>query len=325
MLAENLTKPILFEPMLKGADRLCIIAGYATPNMASWFMKNIPENVEKKIDISLIVGMVPYDGLSISIHEGFKELMHSELPKNIGNFQCSYICDNAPVHSKVYIWLKDEEPIIAYCGSANFTQMGFSRERREIMTLCNPIEAYDYYNQIEGDSIYCNHGEIEEYIMLYPLHDILDRENHPTASLSGAGIESLNLSLLSRNGEVGGKSGLNWGQRTYRNRNEAYIGLPSKHAHSGFFPLGKRHFTVLTDDGHQLILRVEQENDKAITTPLCNARLGEYFRKRLKLANGAYVVREDLENYGRTDVTFYKFDDEQYYMDFSVRKDEPNV
>jgi hypothetical protein len=53
--------------------------------------------------------------------------------------------------------------------------------------------------------------------------------------------------------------------------------------------------------------------------PLSNAQIGEYFRNRLGLANGAYVWKKDLEAYGRTDVTFYKLDDEQFYMDFSVQ------
>ena len=83
----------------------------------------------------------------------------------------------------------------------------------------------------------------------------------------------------------------------------------------------KQHFVAKTDDGHTLILRVEQENNKAITTPLSNAQLGEYFRGRLGLPNGAYISRKDLLSYGRTDVTFYKIDDEEFYMDFSVHKE----
>ena len=75
---------------------------------------------------------------------------------------------------------------------------------------------------------------------------------------------------------------------------------------------------TITDDRHTLLLRVEQQNNKAITTPLSNALLGEYFRNRLGLHNGAYVTVNDLKRYGRTDVTFYKIDEEQYYMDFSV-------
>lgn len=74
----------------------------------------------------------------------------------------------------------------------------------------------------------------------------------------------------------------------------------------------------MTDDHKQLILRVEQENDKAITTPLSNALLGEYFRNRLCKAYGEYISKADPENYGRTNVTFFKFDEEHFYMDFSV-------
>ena len=126
---------------------------------------------------------------------------------------------------------------------------------------------------------------------------------------------------MSREGNVGKKSGLNWGQRNKRNRNEAYIPLPSKIAKSGFFPLDKKHFMAKTDDGHNLILRVEQAGNKAITTPMSNALLGEYFRGRLGLANGSYISMQDLITYGRTDVTFFKIDDEEYYMDFSVNKE----
>ena len=93
-----------------------------------------------------------------------------------------------------------------------------------------------------------------------------------------------------------------------------------KTVRSGFFPLDKQHFLVVTDEHHTLQLRVEQQNDKAITTPASNALLGEYFRNRLGLSNGAYVRKDDLLAYGRTDVTFYKIDEEQYYMDFSVEE-----
>lgn len=93
-----------------------------------------------------------------------------------------------------------------------------------------------------------------------------------------------------------------------------------KIAKSGFFPLNKQHFIAVTDDKCSLRLRVEQQNDKAITTPECNARLGEYFRMRLGLANGELVKTEVLVKYGRTDVTFIKIDEEQYYMDFSVNE-----
>lgn len=318
MYFHDLDKVVFFNPIKQDVNRLCILSGYATPNMASWLIKNISDRLARPINISLIVGMIPYDGLSISVHEGFKELLEEKLPQNIQGFTCSYVYDNAPVHSKIYIWLKDDVPIVAYTGSADFTQNAFSLRKRENLLECDPVIAYEYYKKVENDSIYCNHAEIEDHIILYPTHPILDNENNPTGSLSGAEIESVTLSLLAKNGDIGTKSGLNWGQRKGRNKNQAYIPLPISIAKSGFFPLNKQHFTVVTDDHHQLILRVEQQFDKAVTTPLSNDQLGEYFRNRLGLANGQFVTKDDLINYGRSDVTFYKLDEEQYYLDFSI-------
>ena len=134
-------------------------------------------------------------------------------------------------------------------------------------------------------------------------------------------LEKVTLSLLTSRGDVGHGSGINWGIRrngTKREPNQAYISVPVEIARSGFFPLEKTHFSAITDDQKQLIFRIEQANDKALTTPLNNSLLGEYLRNRIGVANGAFVTKADLERYGRTDVTFYKIDDEQFFMDFSV-------
>ncbi|MGC7872093.1 restriction endonuclease PLD domain-containing protein [Desulfosporosinus sp. SYSU MS00001] len=318
MFTNNIAQRILFAPSLQGADTLLILSGYATPSMASWLIKSYQEQNISSVNISLLIGMVPFDGLSIPIHEGFKELHGKAYPNTAGRFTCSYVCENPPVHANLYIWLKGETPMLAYTGSADFIQNAFVSSRKEIMECIDPEEAFKFYEEVETNSIYCNHAEVEDNIVLRPTHQILDAENKPITTLAGEGIISATLSLLTKRGEVGAKSGLNWGQRKDRNRNQAYIHLPAKIARTGFFPLNKQHFTVVTDDGHTLLLRVEQQNNKAITTPLSNAQLGEYFRNRLGLGNGAFVSKLDLLNYGRTDVTFYRIDNEQYFMDFHV-------
>lgn len=319
MITDELLNTVLFEPIRNGADKLLIVSGYATPNMASWLIKSLQERELGPIDISLLIGMVPYDGLSLSAHEGFKEL-HGKNFIGLSHFSCSYVFENPPVHSNLYLWMKQGNPYIAFCGSADFMQNSFLSTQMEVFESCDPQEAYAYYGRIESRSIYCNHGEVAETVLLRPNHRILDDDNHTILSLSGSGIRCVELSLLSETGETGKRSGLNWGQRNSRNRNEAYIPLPSKIARSGFFPLGKQHFLVETDDGHTLLLRVEQQNDKAITTPLSNAQLGEYFRNRLNLANGAFITKQHLIDYGRTSVTFYKIDDEEFYMDFAPKR-----
>lgn len=318
MLTDNIAQKIFFSPLSQGVDTLLILSGYATPNMASWLIKNFQERNTYPINICLITGMVSYDGLSIPIHEGFKELHGNSYPSAVNEFSCSYVYTNPPIHANLYIWLKENSPIYAFTGSADFVQNAFISSRKEIMMRCEPNQAYDFFETVEANSIYCNHAEVEDHIILRPSHQILDTENEAITTMEGEGIISITLSLLTNRGEVGKKSGLNWGQRKGRNPNEAYIHLPASISRSEFFPLNKQHFTVITDDGYTLLLRVEQQNNKAITTPLSNAQIGEYFRRRLGLKNGAFVTKDDLLNYGRTDVTFYKIDDEQYFMDFQV-------
>lgn len=322
MVLKDITKTILFEPLSHDVNELYIVSGYATPTMLSWYIKNLYHKTQTPIRIHLLVGMVPFDGISVSVHEGFIQLVRGEQPQEIAKLECSYIYDSPAVHSNVFIWAKDGSPVLAFSGSANFVQSSFvGRHRQEVMNECNPQEALEYYQSLIDRSIYVHHAEVEEYVVIHPTHAVLDLENTLIEGfdlMAQDGYQTVTLSLITRTGEPGKRSGLNWGQRPGRNPNEAYISLPSKIAKSGFFPLEKRHFTAITDDRHQLILRIEQQNDKAITTPARNSDLGEYFRNRLGLANGAYVTRENLDRYGRTDVVFLKLDEETYYMDFSV-------
>lgn len=317
MFNQDLINKILIEPIRRGANKLLIVSGYASHTMASWHLKKIKELNLPIINIELIVGMALYDGLKEDIHQGFKDLQ-ADNDNIYSNFHCQYIIEKAPVHSKIYIWLNNDLPIEAYTGSANYSQAGFSLGRREYMTSCDSNQAFQYYNSLIEDAMFCNHNEIEDYIMLMASHPILENEMSNSSIIFDDNVKKVTLSLLdSRTGETHLSSGLNWGQRDKREPNQAYIPVPSKVARTGFFPLEGRHFSVLTDDHKSLVLRVQQQNNKAITTPMNNSLIGEYFRSRLGLSNGQFVTRQHLEDYGRTNVTFYKLDEEQFYMDFS--------
>lgn len=317
IIKNDYIQKILFDPLNKEMDELCILSAYATPNMLSWYIKNLYHRTIVPIRINLIVGMIPFDDLSVSIHEGFKQIVSSELPHEISSIRCSYVIDKPAEHSNLFIWCKGGQPVSAFMGSANFVQSSFiGHHRNELMVSCEPEKALCYYKSVIPRTVYCNHAEIEEYIILRPTHPVLDLECNLVNGLDG--YDMVTLSLVTKSGEPGKRSGLNWGQRKGREPNQAYIPLPSRIAKSGFFPLEKCHFTAITDDRHQLTLRVEQQNNKAITTPARNSDLGEYFRNRLGLANGAYVTRAALDRYGRTDVKFVRLDDETYYMDFSI-------
>ena len=315
MINQDIDKKVLFDPLKNGVNELYILSGYATHNMLSWYIKNLPDDLTNPIKISLLYGMASCDGVSKSVHKGFVELVKKDFSPKVSNIECSYIYEGSAVHSNVLIWAKDGDPIEAYTGSAYFTQKSFvGIHRQETMVRCNPKEAMDFYQSCIDRSIYVQHSEVEDCVKIYAKHPILDHETDLRNALEQEGVK---LSLLSRNGEPGDHSGLNWGQRENRNPNEAYIPLPAAISKKGYFPLEKKHFTALTDDGFSLILRVEQENNKAITTPERNSDLGEYFRRRLGLANGSKITKANLNKYGRTDVIFLRLDEETYYMDFS--------
>lgn len=313
LYSDDLVQKYLITPALsKQVNRLCILATHASPSMVSWLLKTYEENKIFDISVELIIGDTVDHGIDSNTHEAFRELHGNRYSSKWGNFSCSYLYTPPGFNESWYIWLDNERSLQAFSTSNDFTQSSMLRKNNTIIKEHTASYAYKIYEKIVDRSIFCNHAEVEDYVIIHApnislkTNSFIDSEQHVT------------LSFITRTGETGTKSGLNWGQRNNRNRNEAYIPLPRPIAKSGFFPLNKQHFLVVTDDHHMLQLRVEQQNDKAITTPASNALLGEYFRNRLGLANGAYVSIKDLNNYGRTDVTFYKIDDEQYFMDFSV-------
>lgn len=321
MIVDNLYQTILIDPIECGGDRLRIISGYATAAMSFRYMNHLRE-LGKNISVELTVGMTPRDGLSVTNHFGFKKLMEEDFN---GRLTCSYLTQKPATHSKVYVWSRGNEPIMSFTGSANYTQNAFSmNSQREAMTKCDPFLALDYYQSFAQESIYCTHPEVEEEVAFYK-----DSQRQRVASTDDVehaesieyeSLFSISVSLLDRNGSLPQRSGLNWGQRPEMKRepNQAYIRLSASIYRTGFFPPKSITFTVLTDDGKTLLCTRAQENGKAIHTPHNNSLIGEYFRNRLGLANGALVQLTDLQRYGRTDLTFHKIDDETFYMDFSV-------
>ncbi|MBO1914478.1 NgoFVII family restriction endonuclease, partial [Microvirga sp. 3-52] len=107
------------------------------------------------------------------------------------------------------------------------------------------------------------------------------------------------LSLLLQNDSaIHERAGLNWGQREGREPNQAYIPVPTpfNRHNPDFFPSLDESFTMLTDDGQQLICKMAQQNRKAIHTTENNSIMGKYFRRRLGVSLGARVDSQDLIN-----------------------------
>ena len=323
MYFENLYEEILISPLLQNNfDKLLIVSGYATAAMSFHHLNELRQE-SRDIKLELIVGMTSKDGLTASNHNGFKELVRDEFSHN---FSCSYIMNSPPVHSKIYIWCHNDKPALAFAGSANYTQTAFClHTQRESMTCCNPDDGADYFQMLLKETIFCEHPEAEELITIY--RDNLRRKEYQTGVVDEAeydvndylGLPSVTVSLLDKNGTLPQRSGLNWGQRPEQRRepNQAYIRLTSEVYRTDFFPPVSVHFTLFTDDGKTLICTRAQQNGKAIETPHNNSLIGEYFRNRLAVPNGESVLIDHLIRYGKTGLTFYKIDNETYYMDFA--------
>lgn len=319
LIHTDLFEKILFQPVKEGANKLFIVSGYATANMAVRHFE-YAKTQNKEIEINLVVGMYVHDGILKNNHMSFKDLQWG---KGGVKFDCRYITSLPPVHSKVYSWFKDNDPMVGFIGSANYTQNAFSSSMREVLHSVNASECKNYYDQVRTESLRCIDPKIEEFVPIYDRRQLKLIEEIPEADLELGkrleGLEMRSLSLVDRTGAVPARSGLNWGQRGGREPNQAYINIPADLGRSGFFPDRNVVFTVITDDDKQLICVRAQDNGKGLHSTLNNSLLGEYFRHRLGLPNGSFVTLADLLRYGRTDVDFYKIDDETYFLDFSVK------
>jgi len=318
MLTDDIFNEILIKPAQAGADSLFIVSAYATPALVAGHFDVLPSNVK----IKLIIGMAGKEGILAAHHQAYNRLQREDYP---GRFECYYLVNGEPVHSKLYVWTINDWPMYAYLGSANYSYNGM-KSNREVMENTDANDAYKYFQNLLNDSISCTDPKVLTCVSLHEttIDSHPDKiSDHPT-NQSGyiASATTVDICLLDNKGNMPARSGLNWGKRPEykRNPNQAYIRVPSSVAKSGFFPPRGIFFTIVTDDGKTFDAVVAQANNKAIETPKDNSLLGKYFRERLGLPDGAEVKKYHLESYGRFTITFTKIDDETYFMDFSTTK-----
>lgn len=333
MITENLFESVLVEPVRQSADTLYIVSGYASATMVFRHFQHLKRlkkclKLKKNVRIELIVGMAVQDGLSKKDHEGFKYLSSGPY-KDL--FICRYVAYRPPVHAKTYAWYSASLPKTAFIGSANYSQSAFSASRKEAMIEHDAEQARVYFDLIRQDTVDCSDPQVSNLITIYSEPEYSIRLAEKEIELGDEGHESLTAdalerfphvktSLLDNKGGLPDRSGLNWGHRSEynRNRNQAYIRIPMSIARTDFFPPLSEYFTIMTDDDKSLICVRAQSGAKGIQTPKGNDILGKYFRYRLGKPEGSFLEKEDLLRYGRTDIDFYKIDEETYFMDFSV-------
>ena len=241
MITDNLFEEILLEPATKSANTLHIVSGYASATMAYKHLERLKE-YGKGVRIELIVGMAVRDGISVKDHEGFQELTSGQYRCL---FSCRYVVYSPAVHSKSFAWYRDNEPAIAFTGSANYTQSAFGSHRREAMIRHDAEDARNYFDLIQQNTIECSDPRVGSLIALHkePAFslkraegaDEVDEEDDARKTADELKrLPHRKVSLLDNQGTLPGRSGLNWGQRPEESRepNQAYIRLPIRLANT---------------------------------------------------------------------------------------------
>lgn len=342
ILDDDLFETVLHRYLEMGADEVRIVSGYASPEMCTRLLL-AARRLRGRVLIRLVVGMVGFEGVTAETHAAFLDLQ-SKPPQDSGQLDVRYVAHGLSVHSKLLIWLRRNRPLDAWMGSANFTQNGFGvgyrgRKHREIMTPTDVGAALAYFDAVEDVSIEIAHPELGRAVEIrQPLLADLRRGRTSAAILRSisAGSESVTLPLVAlrdspgtARGQVHARSGLNWGQRPEHRRdpNQAYIPIPAEVRRAvDFFPPRAVVFRVVTTDDQLLLMAVAQDDGKALHTTQDNGLLGEYFRRRLDVPDGARVDVADLNRFGSRFVTFYRVDDESeeeptYVMDYSPEQE----
>lgn len=338
----NFDEPILYAParieQCNPCPSLKIVTAFTDCDRISTHMINLADGIKsnrfvKDISVDIILGMTK-SSLSLKKHQDICRLLNQlNSSKGMPKVTCRYICNGSEVHSKVYIWNSpDEKPHIAYCGSLNYTMNAFYK-RRESVSTCNSIDAYMYFKSLLPDTIDCFDPTISEKLKnvtnntLSPKEDIDNSEKDYLEYDKETPISTIKISLLKADGsDTGYGSGINWGIRkngTKRNPNQAYIPYNKQDKVPGFFPDRASPndencpiFKVITKDFGSFHMRMAQQGNKALHSAENNSILGEWIRKKINAPSGGYVTKKMLELYGKTYVTFRKYEDGTYLLDF---------
>jgi len=347
-ISSDFDEPVLYAPArierVNPCNSLKIVTAFTDCDRISTHMISLQEGMRnqrfvKDLKVDIILGMTK-SSLSQKKHEDICRLIgFINESRGMPKLSCRYICTGNEVHSKVYIWGSPDEtmpfgeiPYRAFCGSLNYTTNAFYK-RRESVAMCDPLSAYWYYRELLPDTIDCFDPRANEKLKNVINHSAADAEEPDNSEKdymlydSISPIDTLRVSLLRADGsDTGYGSGINWGIRrngTKRNQNQAYIPYNAQDKKAGFFPdrLDPNDencpmFKVITKDFGSFHMRMAQAGNKALHSVESNAILGEWIRKRLGAPSGGYITKQMLELYGKTFVTFRKYENGIYLLDF---------
>lgn len=303
------------------SDELVVLSGYLGPNPVS-MLNNLP------LKSTVIYGMFVESGIADKLHEKLVNIDKASSKVDI-------LYSGIPIHSKCYLWKRNNQVIHALVGSANFSASGLKTPYREILAettreTFNPLN--DYVLRILSESMRCTEytGEL--------LEEVAEEKSSYEVT-----PPLYSLSLTYKNGKVPDKSGINWGHSDGNvTVGDAYLGISSELIReSGLFPPKKDRpelsstggwkqrqndpIEIIWDDGTTMegLLEGSKPVDgikypKQISSIPNKNILGSYLRKRMKLSPEEFVTSKHLQTYGRSNISISYLNEGIYYCDFSV-------
>lgn len=324
MFQSELFDKVLIDPAVNGANELYVVSGYASSSMVTRHFEILRSKKLENITLDLTVGMTSRDGVALSSLIGFQNLGRQ---LSGSTAKCRFVT-GAPVHSKVYVWCNEQGPVQAFTGSANYTQTGFGisagASQIETCVEVDPVVAFNFVIERSSETISCHDPDIRKYLDVIEDPELeVSEPSHFVQTITDfiESSESVFLPLVQVKKAPGkvhnAGAGLNWGHRGKRNRDEAYLPIPSSARKIGFFPNKETHFQLLTDDGDSFSATVVQGGDKALVSTENNALLGRYFRRKLQLPPGTFIENDHLNNFGSNCVRISKVNEDTYFMSFT--------
>lgn len=205
-------------------------------------------------------------------------------------------------------------------GNFEKQERNFSKQEEKLTTYSIKPDLFQINTFTSADNKNSGHADQVIQFDLKGLTDFVSiiKKEYPNIFFDHdkVNISKVKVDLLDKNGNP--QYGLNWGQRTGREPNQAYIQLPIEVYRSDFFPKKPEHFFIHTDDGLDIKFTRAQKTDEgtALQTPDDNSYFGKYIRDRLGIPHGQEITAKDILDYGCKEITFFKIND-KYYMDFS--------
>lgn len=295
-------------------DHIVIISGY----LGFQPIKKLGKLKDKKSII--IYGMYGDEGISFPLHSKIREI-----DKELENLNILY--STKPVHSKIYFGVSNGNIKFVKVGSANFSSSGLKNDEREILVDVTP-DLFDnvkhYYDWVKNNCISCQKAAYNKVPKIIQGNVVTEEKS--------LAYKCCLLSFLTKSKKVPSKSGLNWCHSPNGNvsKNDAYIPIRMDDIRNnpGIFPPKKQTNQIVEliwDDGTSMDGLLEGSNNiNGVIYPkqLCSSprksTMGEYLRKRLNISSSKVIDIDDLNKYGRSDVSVTLIADGVYYLDFSV-------